>query len=303
LVKSSKNVANLKAGANLPQVGGAGRCDFACVSGFNCLRLRVLFGRQQTAPPAVHFPVGRRGLSGQAEICDSLSITSRSSSPEVHPIGILNGVLVKIAQQRNGAESQVLKEHLGGEIGLANLQDDPSPPPIGQFGNQFLNHLRSHFATAKLWSDREIEHVELVLVQLVNHETGDAFVLLSHHADTISWRRHRKKSSSTRKFKLFFSICRTSGMSRRSSSEYAHQSDERSSIPLTTTHDHRPTCLVRTVDLVSLPLEPEHGMSSQSQRGQLETTFAERRLRNLADYILKSTSIEQRLRCYKTESG
>src|SRR5579883_3176879 len=56
----------------------------------------------------------------------------------------------------------------------------------GQLANELGDHLRADAKTAEAGIDGEIEDVQLVLVQLVNHEADHLFTLLGHHADAVA---------------------------------------------------------------------------------------------------------------------
>src|SRR5688500_10621580 len=80
----------------------------------------------------------------------------------------------------------MLEEQLSGEIGLAHFEHDAIAALRRELAHQLPHHLPAYAAAAELGMDREIEDVQTILVQLVDHEADHPFRVLSHHADAVA---------------------------------------------------------------------------------------------------------------------
>src|SRR5207244_4634393 len=95
-------------------------------------------------------------------------------------------ILVRGAQHPNRPERLGPEKELRVQIGFADFQRNPRPPVARQLGNQFGDHLGAHPRAPATRMHREIEDVQLRLVQLVNHEADYFFALLGDHADAVA---------------------------------------------------------------------------------------------------------------------
>src|SRR5262249_39679479 len=71
------------------------------------------------------------------------------------------------------------------QIRLADIQGNPIPPLGGELADELEDHLTAHSVPSELGMSGEIQDVDLVPMQLVDHEADDALAVLSDHADAI----------------------------------------------------------------------------------------------------------------------
>src|SRR5208337_1645211 len=62
---------------------------------------------------------------------------------------------------------------------------DTVPPLGGEFSGQLADHLAAHAVASQLRVGGEVEDVDLVAVQLVDHEPDDSLTELGNHADAV----------------------------------------------------------------------------------------------------------------------
>ena len=91
-----------------------------------------------------------------------------------------------LADDLDGAEALDAEEELGGEVGLADVQGDPGAAVARELADELGDHLAADALAAELGMDGEVEDVELVLVQLVDHEADDPLAVLGDHADAVA---------------------------------------------------------------------------------------------------------------------
>ena len=103
-----------------------------------------------------------------------------------HEESVLAGVLVEGPEHTDGLEFLLAEEQLGSQVRFADLQSDAVAVMAGNLADELGRHLGAHVEAAPSGMDHEIEDVEFVLVQLVDHEADDFFAVLGHHADAIA---------------------------------------------------------------------------------------------------------------------
>lgn len=108
------------------------------------------------------------------------------SSFPFHDVGVFVRVVVVIVKHRDGTEPERTEEFLGVEVGLADFKEDAVATAGREFFDQFFEHLCPDLAASDVGCDREIEDVDVFLVEFVDHEPDDTVSMLGDHADTIS---------------------------------------------------------------------------------------------------------------------
>src|SRR5271157_4370350 len=103
----------------------------------------------------------------------------------VHAVGILARIQVMLADDLGRAEADNPEEELGRQVGLAHEEGDTVPPLGGEFSGQLADHLAAHAVASQLRVGGEVEDVDLVAVQLVDHEPDDSITELGNHADAV----------------------------------------------------------------------------------------------------------------------
>ncbi len=104
----------------------------------------------------------------------------------LHEEGVLAAVLVEGAQHAHRPELLGSEEQLPPGSSPAHLQGDAGAAVAGLLADELGDHLGPDAAAAHAGVDREIQDVQFVLVQLVDHEPDHFFALLGHHADAVA---------------------------------------------------------------------------------------------------------------------
>src|SRR5262249_16081278 len=71
-------------------------------------------------------------------------------------------------------------------VRLAHFQGDAGAPMTRQFADQLADHLHADVHATARGVDGEVEDVQLLLVQLVDHEADDLLALLGHRANAVA---------------------------------------------------------------------------------------------------------------------
>src|SRR5580700_5241041 len=104
----------------------------------------------------------------------------------LHHVGVFVGVVVMAAQDAHRAKTLVAEEELCVEVRLADFDHDLATALLREFVDQPADHLSADALAAHVRDRGKVEHAQLRLVQLVDHEADDAVIVLGHHADAVA---------------------------------------------------------------------------------------------------------------------
>jgi hypothetical protein len=92
----------------------------------------------------------------------------------VHQVGILAGVAEELADELQREVALGAEEELHGVTRLADVEDDPTPALAAEFADDLGAHLAADAQPAEVGVGSEVEHLELVRVDIVDRESDDA---------------------------------------------------------------------------------------------------------------------------------
>ena len=105
---------------------------------------------------------------------------------QLHQVCILDAIVVEVPQDRRGTKAEGAKKQLGGEICLTYFQHDSIATLMRELAYQLLYHVPANSLLLQVRMDSEVEDMQVILVEFIDHEPDDLLVVLGHHADTVS---------------------------------------------------------------------------------------------------------------------
>lgn len=106
--------------------------------------------------------------------------------PELHQVSVFDCVIVKITKHGNGSETNGLKEQLSLEVGLSDLQHDPVATLQRKLAQELVHHRLPNPCATVIGVHGEIQDVQTVLVQFIDHESDNFVIFLGDHSNAIA---------------------------------------------------------------------------------------------------------------------